>query len=557
VNRRHFIQSSGLSLGALLVVPAVGTLCSCSTRGTPGTPAPTLAIPEVVQVRTEEGLLTLVPSRASTWTCDTVEVTVRPAGAVLQVWVESPTARVKAVTLVWRRSTQPSTLYLGDAWERAYGDLAWKKADPARVMPWYVMEFDGSVTHGAGVKTGCASLASWRMGAETLDLVLDVRSGGRGVRLGQRRLLAAEIVVHRGKTGETPFQATRELCRKMCDKPLLPREPMVGMLDWYFTYGKCTDRLFVEESELFAKLVEGCGVKAFALVDAGWAPGDRSCWHDDQTVSHPDFGSIEKLPQKVRALGLVPGIWTRVLCTQSRDPESLRLPRDRRYLDPSLPENLARIRSLMQLFRAWGFGVIKHDYTTYDIFGRWGFEMGSEMTNDGWTFHDDTRTTAEIILGLYRAIREGCGPDASIIGCNTVSHLSAGLVEYCRVGDDSGNNLERAMKFGCNPFAFRLPQHNTFYAADPDCVGNLKEIPWKYNRQFIQLVAESGALLQISARLGGITMEQRDAIRAGCRRIGERSPRHLEPLDWTEHHIPARWKIGNRVVDLDWDLTSA
>lgn len=329
---------------------------------------------------------------------------------------------------------------------------------------------------------------------------------------------------------------------------------MVGMLDWYFTYGKAIDRLFVEEAALFARLVEGCGVRAFALVDAGWARGDRGCWHDDQTVSHEDFGDIRQVAVQERALGLVPGIWTRVLCTHPDDPEEVRLPRDCKFLDPSLPQNLERIARLVRLFRSWGYDVIKHDFTTCDIFGRWGFDMGNVLTDEGWSFRDNSRTTAEVILGLYEAIRRGCGDDGIIMGCNTVSHLSAGLVEYCRVGDDSGNNLERALEYGLNPLAFRLPQHNTFYAADPDCISNLEEIPWKYNRQFIGLVAESGAPLQLSTRLGGISDEQREAFREAFRIIGRGKRPVVEPLDWMERPDPVRWRIGDAVVEMDRDF---
>jgi alpha-galactosidase len=196
--------------------------------------------------------------------------------------------------------------------------------------------------------------------------------------------------------------------------------------------------------------------------------------------------------------------------------------------------------------------VIKHDFTTFDILGRWGHEMGAALTNDGWTFRDNSKTTAEVILGLYQAIREGCGDDADIIACNAVSHLSAGLFEYYRVGDDSGNNFERAMKYGPNPFAFRLPQHQAFYAVDPDCIANLKEISWRYNRQFVQLIAASGALLQLSTRLGNLGDEQREVLRDACKRIG-RTRQAVEPLDWMERSIPARWRIGSSVVELTWD----
>jgi alpha-galactosidase len=555
MHRRHFIRTAGASMGGLLITPIVGSLCSCATDRHSASVSDILAMPDEVVARTENGTFPLAASGRETWSKNAVSVQLKRTGIRLSVHVQCPGESLKSIVLAWKHEARPAAMHLGDAWERAYGDLAWQKPDASRIMPWYVMEYDGESTHGFGVKTGCRTMASWQAGEGKLKLVLDTSCGGRGVRLGKRSLHAADVVARKGKPGESAFQATRAFCKQMCDKPKLPREPMVGTLDWYYTYGKCTDKLFVEEAQLFAKLVDGCGVKAFALVDGGWAPGDRSGWHDDQTRSDPAFGSIQDVAVKVRALGLVPGLWTRTLCTNPKDPESVRLSRDRRILDPSLPENLDRIRNLMRLFRSWGYGVIKHDYSTYDIFGRWGFEMGPGLTPEGWAFKDETQTTAEVILGLYRAIRDGCGGGAAIIGCNTVSHLSAGLFEYCRVGDDSGNNLERAMKFGCNPFAFRLPQHDTFYCADPDCIGNLKDIPWKYNRQFIQLVAESGALLQISTRLGGIDEEHRTALREACKRIGNPKPAAIEPLDWMEKRIPARWRIGGKTVEMDWDLT--
>lgn len=62
--------------------------------------------------------------------------------------------------------------------------------------------------------------------------------------------------------------------------------------------------------------------------------------------------------------------------------------------------------------------------------------MGASLTKEGWTFRAGPgRTTAEVTNGLYRTIREAAD-DALIIGCNTVSHLSAGHFQICRIGDD-------------------------------------------------------------------------------------------------------------------------
>src|ERR1035441_9526485 len=75
--------------------------------------------------------------------------------------------------------------------------------------------------------------------------------------------------------------------------------------------------------------------------------------------------------------------------------------------------------------------------------GRWGFEMGPEITDRNWHFQNRGKTTAEIILDLYRTIRQSAG-DAVLIGCNTIGHLAAGLVEAQRIGDDtSGREWSR------------------------------------------------------------------------------------------------------------------
>src|SRR6202012_5210116 len=133
-------------------------------------------------------------------------------------------------------------------------------------------------------------------------------------------------------------------------------------------------------------------------------------------------------------------LWTRPLCAKHDDNKNLLLPqipgRDdpkQPILDPTIDENIARIKYNISTYKNWGYNLVKHDYTTYDIMGKWGFQMTDTLTAAGWRFHDNSRTTAEIINHLYGAIRETAG-DMYIIGCNTMSHLSAGVFEMNRIG---------------------------------------------------------------------------------------------------------------------------
>ncbi len=156
---------------------------------------------------------------------------------------------------------------------------------------------------------------------------------------------------------------------------------------------------------------------------------------------------------------------------------------------------------------------MKHDFTTYDLFGRWGFEMGPSVTVDGWSFADRGRTSAEIVSALYAAVREAAGASV-VIGCNTIGHLGAGLFELQRTGDDtSGREWERTRKMGVNTMAFRLPQHGTFFAADADCAPITTALPWPLAERWLRLVAASGTPLFLSHAREALGPEQKAAVR--------------------------------------------
>jgi alpha-galactosidase len=219
--------------------------------------------------------------------------------------------------------------------------------------------------------------------------------------------------------------------------------------------------------------------------------------------------------------------------------------------DPSIPEALAYMSESVATIRGWGYELIKHDYSTFDLTGRWGFDMGPEITERGWHFNDRGRTNAEIILGLYRAIRRGAG-DAVLIGCNTIGHLAAGLVEGQRIGDDtSGREWSRTRKMGVNTLAFRMPQHNTFFAADADCVPLTRDIPWSLTRQWLDLVARSGTALIISADPAAVQPEHKPALKAALAAAAQTQEPGV-PLDWMDSTTPERWRLDGKEVRFNW-----
>jgi alpha-galactosidase len=205
------------------------------------------------------------------------------------------------------------------------------------------------------------------------------------------------------------------------------------------------------------------------------------------------------------------------------------------------------VRTLHQ----WGYELIKHDFSTFDLTGRWGFQMGPDFTDLGWSFHDRSRTTAEIVTALYQAIREAAG-DSLLIGCNTVGHLAAGLVEVQRIGDDtSGREWARTRKMGVNTLAFRMPQHNTFFCADADCVPVTMEIPWDLTRQWLDLAARSGTALFLSADPDALEVHRKPALRAALE-AASRKHDPAAPLDCLDSTTPESWRLDGKAVRFDW-----
>ncbi|TWR31083.1 hypothetical protein FPZ43_00955 [Mucilaginibacter pallidiroseus] len=490
---------------------------------------------------------------SSGFTYQDIKVELKGSGNAQAVYVEAPTTQLEAIKLKWKYQTAKYSKVLGDHWERTYGDLGWKAPEAGVKNPWYVLLNDGESTACFGVKTGGNTICWWEVNYDSIELAIDTHSGGSGVKLGDRKLHAADIVTAMSKPGQNAYAALTAFCKVMCEKPRLPKQPVYGINDWYFAYGNNSEKSIREQTEIMAQFVTDNNNRPFSVIDDGWEKAD------DFAVSNPKFPDMHKMADTIKSLGMRPGLWTRPLIARLSDSATLLSPKikgrdnaNEPILDPTVPETIERVKNNFKLYKQWGYEMIKHDFSSWDIFGRWGFQMKKDFTVPNWNFHDQSKTNAEIILNLYREIRESAG-SMYVIGCNTMSHLSAGLFELNRTGDDtSGKEWERTKKMGVNTLAFRLPHHNTFYAADGDCVGVTKDVPWDKNKQWLQLLAESGAPLFISADTNSLTAEKKAAIKTAFAQAAKAQPTG-EPLDWMTSQFPSKWKLNGRQVDFNWD----
>jgi alpha-galactosidase len=553
MNRRHFVKLSAATSAALVFNRITATAGGISLINSP----------EEVWLQINAGWVKMKAGNNQTFIFDDTTVSLKNRATVVGVYLSAPNTVVKSIRLQWHYNTTKVGKSLGDEFERLYGDAAWQKPDADIKNTWYALLFDGKQTACFGVKTGCNSICWWTLKPGSVELTLDTHSGGNGVMLGDRSLHAADIVTSQSVADETPFLTARRFCKLMCDKPRLPAQPAYGINDWYFAYGNNSFDLIKETTAAMAELVSDTNNRPFSVVDAGWAkyspylPNDGG-WADDFSKPNAKFKDMHLMGEEIKKLGMRPGLWTRALCAKYNDPATLLAPKIKGrddpknpVLDPTIPENIERVKFNFRTYKEWGFEMVKHDYSTYDITGKWGFQMKDQITEPGWSFKDNTKTTAEIIKNLYEAIREAAG-DMYLIGCNTVSHLSAGVFELNRVGDDtSGKEWARTRKMGVNSLAFRMPQHNTFYAIDGDCVGLTTDVPWAKNKQWMQLLAQSSAPLFISAQKEALGTEQKAFIKQ-CFADAAKVQPIGEPLDWLDNPLPAKWKLDNKEVDFNW-----
>ena len=557
MQRRKFLQTSGLSIASVLLYNPLSEGLELGSKNL-------IQFPDAVDAVINNNSIKLNGKNAL-WSNNGLEVKLIPSSKSMDVEIHAPKMALSSVTLHWKLPMNQLSIIKNDHWERTYGDVSWHKPNVKEILPWYFMEYNGKTTNGFGVKTGTRSFCFWSITDTGLSLTLDTKSGGNGVELGDRKLLAAQIVTLKGKLGETPFKTTRKFTQLMCDTPRLAKKPIYGINDWYFSYGDNSEKLILEHTALMSPMSEGLTNLPFSVIDAGWfqgpptAPND-CCWGDDMRTPDKNFPDMARLSEKIRQLNMRPAIWTRPLCGSYKDAKSLMLPvikgqeANKPVLDPSIPENLERVKSYFKLYNQWGYDMVKFDFTSYDIFGKWGFEMFRDeaLTVSNWRMSDNSKTNAEIVLQLYKTIREAAGK-TYVLGCNTFSHLSAGLFEINRIGDDtSGQEWARTRKMGVNTLAFRGLTHNTFYAADGDCVGLTNKVDWQKNKQWLELLSKSGTPLFISAQADATGTEQKSAIKKAFALASTVLPVG-EPLDWLENAFPKKWKLNGEVEIFNWD----
>ena len=509
--------------------------------------------PDFIELTTETKTVTS-KWKNDDYNLDDINVKLNQDNEHLAIFLTAQTSKVKWIKLRWNNlNWDKNVRFLGDAWERGYGDMEWKGMNPNRFMPWYFCAKSEAKSICYGVKVRPSAMCFWQVDSLGMTLFLDVRCGGSGVNLKGRVIKLADVIACEMRDC-TSFEAMQEFCGQMCEDPILPKYPVYGSNNWYYAYGKSSESEILADCDYILNLTKDIENKPYMVIDDCWQEHHRLNEYNGGpwTKGNEKFPDMKALADKLVQKGVRPGIWVRLLLNEDENIKNEWRLSHNNCIDPTNPEALNYIKEDIKRICNWGYTLIKHDFSTFDLFGKWGFQMSPLVTDDGWHFYDDSLTSAEVVKLLYKAILdasvEASNGEALILGCNTIGHLGAGYMHINRTGDDtSGVIWERTRFMGVNTLAFRLPQHGKFYEIDADCVGIDGGISWSMNKQWADVLAKSGTSLFISVRPNILDETEKQELHE-ILKVASKQEHHVIPVDWEETTCPEHWQ------DKDYDI---
>ena len=510
--------------------------------------------PDFIELTTETKTVT-AKWENDDYNLDDINVKLNQDNEHLAIFLTAQTSKVKWIKLRWNNlSWDKNVRFLGDAWERGYGDMEWKGMNPNRFMPWYFCAKSEAKSVCYGVKVRPSAMCFWQVDSLGMTLFLDVRCGGSGVNLKGRVIKLADVIACEMREC-TSFEAMQEFCGQMCEDPILPKYPVYGSNNWYYAYGKSSESEILADCDYILNLTKDIENKPYMVIDDCWQEHHRLNEYNGGpwTKGNEKFPDMKALADKLVQKGVRPGIWVRLLLNEDENIKNEWRLSHNNCIDPTNPEALNYIKEDIKRICNWGYTLIKHDFSTFDLFGKWGFQMSPLVTDDGWHFYDDSLTSAEVVKLLYKAILdasvEASNGEALILGCNTIGHLGAGYMHINRTGDDtSGVIWERTRFMGVNTLAFRLPQHGKFYEIDADCVGIDGGISWSMNKQWADVLAKSGTPLFISVRPNILDETEKQELHEVLK-VASKQEHHVIPVDWEETTCPEHWQDKDHDID--------
>ena len=520
--------------------------------------------PDVVGLRSSAGRKTLTRS-GDRWEGSGVEVTAEPrrAGSLWEVpvTVSAHATEVEHVCLRWRGAMSEQFRYLGDHWERSYGDLEWRAGvseRPALVLRRLRPRCRARLWR----EDRAAAFCFWQADPAGISLWLDLRNGGS--RYAPRRSPRWKPPSVRATPAARParraFQTARALCRDALREAaprrrarlwrqqlvLRLRPQLLGRAD------------ILRDSGVMAEAApSGAANRPFMVIDDGLDPITNAAGPGSHgNAGFPDMAGLAA-EMEARASAPASGCARCSPPPRSR-PDCATAPRagarDRRSI-PASPRCSSTVApGHRAAWPRWGYELIKHDYSTLRSAGPLGLPDGRRAHRSRLALRrPHAAPPPRSCWHLYRAIREAAGDGAAASAATPSATWRAGLFEAAahrrrhqrpRLGPHAQDGRQ-------HPRRSALRQHNAFFAADADCVADHPRGPLGPHQP---LARPGGAQRDRAVRFGRSRRagDGTEGRAQGCIRTRLRPQPEAEPLDWFETTAPMRWRFGKDEKSYQW-----
>lgn len=471
-------------------------------------------------------------------------------------------APVKFLKLRFKGDMRQVCSVYGDAWERGGdgNDLEWRSIMPHRPLPWFCMAKSATQIACYGVKTGPDAFVFWQVDHHGVTLFLNLMSGNNGTDL-KEPLVACEVIEYFSGEGDDAFTVEKRFAKMMCDNPVLPKEPIFGVNNWYWAYGKISRESVNIETDYLMQMCDGTKHRPYMIIDDGWQINrtyGRGSYIGGPWIANDKFGDMRKMVEDINAKGAKSGLWFRPLLAIGDIPEEAKLLSHYSglSLDPTHPYTLEKVEKDAKSIVSWGFDLVKHDFSIIDYFGFGNLTpsfIADNLSKPNRACYNKSITAATATKNLYKTIQNAVG-DKDIIGCDTVSHLTAGIHACYRAGGDtSGRNFEWTRRNGVNTM-MRLPLNENFYLLDPDCAAFTEKVDPSLNLDFLEMCAITGVTTLASVTPGILTDKQMQRINE-IYRIADKNESRYTIKYYDRTSVPEIFvsEDGKKEREFDWE----
>ena len=300
-------------------------------------------------------------------------------------------------------------------------------------------------------------------------------------------------------------------------------------------------------------------------IDDGWQDGQsHNGPRKNFTRVKPDGpypSGMKATADKIKALGLVPGIWLMPFSGTHDDPwykdrqhwfvrQDDGKPHDSAWggtaLDLTHPEVLQYLHDEIQrVVKDWGYTYLKMDGLCSGAAVKHCYVNAAykdDQMGDA-VLHNPAKTNIEAYRDGLRLIRQTAGPNTFILGCCAPQNMRSyggpfGLIDAMRIGPDNGPNWA-GIRTGPTYGARNYHLHGRIWYNDPDPLYVRTSLPLHQARAICSWVTLSGQLSASSDSYPELTPERLDLLK----RTMPSHPLRPRPVDLFETDIPAIWLL--------------